>query len=145
MLLYFITCTWMPQARSIWAMIRCGPGGETAAPAKMAPRSPCPAAAGSRPSAFASAAFGHGDRLGILRVQGALVIHVVRHNNNTGGTGTAVLQCTLQYFCSTGQYQRLVRRTGSLRQAWRPCNKNKNVIKNYKKKTQNKELQAPRL
>ena len=34
----------MPQAPSIWAMIRCGPGGETAAPAKMAPRSPCPAA-----------------------------------------------------------------------------------------------------
>ena len=98
----------MPQARSIWAMIRCGPGGETAAPATMAPRYPCPAAAGSRPSAFASAAFGHGDRLGILRVQGALVIHVVLHNNNTGGTGTAVLQCTLQYFCSTGQYQRLV-------------------------------------
>ena len=63
-------------------------------------------ARGLRP--LASAAFGHGDRLGILRVQGALVIHVVRHNNNTGGTGTAVLQCTLQYFCSTGQYQRLV-------------------------------------
>jgi hypothetical protein len=38
----------MPQAQSIWAMIRCGPGGETAAPAKMAPRSACPAAAGSR-------------------------------------------------------------------------------------------------
>jgi hypothetical protein len=40
----------MPQARSIWAMIRRGPGGETAAPAKMAPRSPYPAVAGSRPS-----------------------------------------------------------------------------------------------
>ena len=66
-------------------------------------RRPAP---GLRP--LASAAFGHGDRLGILRVQGALVIHVVLHNNNTGGTGTAVLQCTLQYFCSTGQYQRLV-------------------------------------
>ena len=66
-------------------------------------RRPAP---GLRP--LASAAFGHGDRLGILRVQGALVIHVVLHNNNTGGTGTAVLQCTLQYFCSTGHYQRLV-------------------------------------
>ena len=115
----------MPQARSIWAMIRCGPGGETAAPAKMAPRSPYPAAAGSRPSAFASAAFGHGDRLGILRVQGALVIHVVLHNNNTGGTGTAVLQCTLQYFCSIGQYQRLV---PTRFERPRPCNKKKSDI-----------------
>ena len=52
----------MPQARSIWAMIRCGPGGETAAPAKMAPRSPCPAAAGSRPSA---------SRFGRLRAWGS--------------------------------------------------------------------------
>ena len=38
-------------------------------------------APGLRP--FASAAFGKGDRLGILRVQGALVIHVVLHDNNT--------------------------------------------------------------
>ena len=52
LLLYFITCTWMPQARSIWAMIRCGPGGETVAPAKMAPRSPHAMLEGGRLPAF---------------------------------------------------------------------------------------------
>jgi hypothetical protein len=98
----------MPQARSIWAMIHCGPGGETARPPKWprdphALRRPAP---GLRP--LASAACGPGDRRGILRVQGALAIHVVLHNDNNGGTGTAVPQCTLQYFCSTGQYQQLV-------------------------------------
>ena len=71
---------------------------------------------GLRP--LASAAFGHGDRLGILRVQGALVIHVVLeymhvestrvlHNNNkivmvshSAVLGSAVMQCffaALQY------------------------------------------------
>jgi hypothetical protein len=77
----------MPEAQSIWAMIRGGPGDETAAPAKItrdphALRRPAP---GLWP--LASAAFGHRDRLGILRVQGTLVtlvlVHVVLHNNNT--------------------------------------------------------------
>jgi hypothetical protein len=74
---------------SIWAMIRCGPSGETAAPAKMGARSPCPAAAAPGLRPIASAAFGHGDRLDILRVQGALVIHVVLHDNNIN---TAILK-----------------------------------------------------
>jgi hypothetical protein len=52
----------MSQAQGIWAMVRCGPGGETAAPAKMASRSSCPVAAGSQPSA---------SRFGRLRVWGS--------------------------------------------------------------------------
>ena len=88
------------QASGLWSVV--APAVRQQRPPKWprdphALRRPAP---GLRP--LASAAFGHGDRLGILRVQGALVIHVVLHNNNTGGTGTAVLQCTLQYFCSTG-------------------------------------------
>ncbi len=93
------------QASGLWSVV--APAVRQQRPPKWprdphALRRPAP---GLRP--LASAAFGHGDRPGILRVQGGLVIHVVLHNN-TGGTGTAVLQCTLQYFCSTGQYRRLV-------------------------------------
>jgi hypothetical protein len=64
----------MPQAPSVWAMIRFGPGVETAAPARdpHALRRPAPGL-----WTLAAAAFGHGDRLGISRVQGALMIHVV--------------------------------------------------------------------
>ena len=65
-------------------MICCGPVGETIAPAKMASRSDPHAL--RRPAlgltAFASTAFGHVDRPGILRFQGALVIYVVLNNNN---------------------------------------------------------------
>jgi hypothetical protein len=79
----------MPEAQSIWAMIRGGPGDETAAPAKIT----CDPHALRRPAPglwpLASAAFGHGDRLDILRVQGALVIHVVLHDNNIN---TAILK-----------------------------------------------------
>ena len=53
-------------------------------------------APGLRP--LASAAFGHGDRLGILRVHGALVIHVVLHNNNKCAL---VLQYLVVRYCST--------------------------------------------
>jgi hypothetical protein len=49
-------------------MIRCGPSGETVAPAKMALRFACLAAAGSRP-------------IGILRFLRARVICVVLNNN----------------------------------------------------------------
>jgi hypothetical protein len=95
----------MPQARSIWAMIRCGPGGETAAPAQMAPRSSCPVAAGSRPSA---------SRFGCLRAWGSAwnfarreggcdtcCTRVLYTNNkfvlvlHSAVLDSAVLQCTL--------------------------------------------------
>ena len=99
-------------------MVRCGPGGEAAAPAKMARdphalRRPAPGL-----TAFASAALGHGDRLGILRVQRVLVKHVVWYNNNkcvSTGTGTCiavvqvhVLQCTLQYLCTRAVFDHAV-------------------------------------
>jgi hypothetical protein len=47
---------------------------------------------------LASAAFGHGDRLGILRVQGVLVIHVVLHNNNKCVSTSQALVHVLQYW-----------------------------------------------
>jgi hypothetical protein len=113
---FFFQCydlsVWIPQAQSIGAMIHRGLGGETAAPAKMATRSPCPAAAGSRPSA---------SRFGRLRAWW-LAGHFARpggacdtcctqvlHNNNkfvlvlhSAVLGSAVLQ----YFFAVLQYWR---------------------------------------
>ena len=66
---------------------------------RYAPRQPAPSL-----WPLASAAFGHGDLLGILRMQGALVVHVVPHNNNkyvsSGQAQVHVLQYWYRY-CST--------------------------------------------
>ena len=62
-------------------------------------------APGLRP--LASAAFGHGDRLGILRVQGALVIHVVLEYCIIiiNLYWYCTLQCSVvQYCCTSLQY-----------------------------------------
>jgi hypothetical protein len=76
---------WMPQAPSIWAMIRCGPGDEAAAPAKMAPRSPCPAATGSRPLA---------SRFGRLRAWGS-----AGHFARPGGACDTCCRAVLLQYC----------------------------------------------
>ena len=80
------------HARSIWAMVHCG---ARAVRQHRPPKWPRDSHALRRPAsgltAFASAAFGHGDRLGI---------HVVLHNTNRFvSTGQALVQ-VLQY-CST--------------------------------------------
>jgi hypothetical protein len=90
----------MPQAPSIWAMIRCGPGGESSARQNgPAIHMPC----GGRLPAFGLSLrppSGMGIGWAFCPSGGRfVVIHVVLHNN-TGGTGTAVMQ----YFFAVLQY-----------------------------------------
>jgi hypothetical protein len=92
-------------------------------------RRPAP---GLRP--LASAAFGQGDRLGILRVQGALVIlvhvvlNLVLHDNLYGSLYDSFNR--IRHYLKNIPAPSLAPAisTGSLRQAWRPVNKKKIVL-----------------
>ena len=114
---------WMPQAPSIWAMIRCGPGGETAAPAKMAPRSKWP----SLP-AWSLRSFNNG--LSLRPPPGMGAGHFPRPGGacDTCCNAYSVPYPYLYRTRTEPPYFAPAISTGSLRQAWRPCKKKNDAL-----------------